>query len=161
MVTTSSVLKPDQFPHFQSDVAATFKPPAVVRPADGTHYAVATSDDGGYQRCAGRSTSPARRPPTCHSRSPTTPSRRSTTSSSRPTTRASTTGRRCPNVNGHTRRRTSARPCDINWDTLHPFLAHYQTNTNKDQAAGAEDCTPTGTTGGLERRHRNSGGYQD
>jgi hypothetical protein len=30
---------------------------------------------------------------------------------------------------------------------VHPFLAHYQTKTNKSQEAGDEDCTNTGTTG--------------
>jgi hypothetical protein len=37
--------------------------------------------------------------------------------------------------------------CDINWDTLHPFLTHYQTNINKSQDAEDADCTPDGTEG--------------
>ena len=55
-----------------------------------------------------------------------------------------------PDANGNTSNDVGLS-CDINWDTLHPFLAHYQTNTNKSQDAGDADCTNTGTTGRVER----------
>ncbi len=45
-----------------------------------------------------------------------------------------------PEVNGHTDTDTGDS-CPEGWHELHPFLAHYQ---------GA-DCSPTGTTGDLER----------
>ena len=65
-----------------------------------------------------------------------------------------------PDANGHTSDDVGLS-CDINWDTLHPFLAHYQTNTDKSQIAGDEDCTPDGTTGHWNAATGNSGGYQD
>jgi hypothetical protein len=64
-----------------------------------------------------------------------------------------------PDVNGNTSDSVGAS-CDINWDTLHPFLAHYQTNTSKSEEAGEEDCAPTGTTGAWNAASGNSGGYQ-
>ena len=63
-------------------------------------------------------------------------------------------------ANGHTATDVGAS-CDFNWDTLHPFLAHYQTNISKNEAAGAEDCTASGTTGAWNAASGNSGGYQD
>ena len=47
-------------------------------------------------------------------------------------------------VNGGTTDDVGAS-CDINWDTIHDFLTHYQTNVNKSEEAGEEDCTPEGT----------------
>ncbi len=159
MVTTSSVLKPDKFPQFQSDVAATFDRPPAFDPLTGTHYAVATSDDGGYQRL--------RR--TIDLTGATTADLSFNVSyDTEPAydyviVEAHHAGvddwTTLPDVNGHTSADVGAS-CDINWDTLHPFLAHYQTNTSKDQSAGAEDCTATGTTGGWNGATGNSGGYQ-
>ena len=48
-----------------------------------------------------------------------------------------------PDANGHTDTGTGDS-CPEGWHDLHPFLDHYQ---------GA-DCSPTGTTGGLERGDR-------
>ncbi len=67
-------------------------------------------------------------------------------------------------VNGGTTDDVGAS-CDINWDTLHPFLTHYQTNTDKSEDPGDEDCTPEGTTGTPPGHWfgatGNSGGFQD
>jgi hypothetical protein len=160
MVTTSSILKPDRFPQFASGVAATFDRPPSFDPLTGTKYAVASSDDEGYQRL--------RR----------TIDLTGTTSAdlsfkvsydTEPAfdyviVEAHHVGAddwtTLPDANGHTSTDVGTS-CDINWDTLHPFLAHYQTNTSKDQAPGAADCTPTGTTGAWNGATGNSGGYQD
>jgi hypothetical protein len=60
-----------------------------------------------------------------------------------------------PDKNGHTSDSVGAS-CDIDWDTIHPFLAHYQTNPTS-----AADCTNTGTTGKWNGATGNSGGFQD
>ena len=67
-------------------------------------------------------------------------------------------------ANGGTEANVGAS-CDINWDTLHPFLTHYQTNIDKSEDAGDEDCTPDGTTGTPPGHWfgatGNSSGFQD
>jgi bacillopeptidase F (M6 metalloprotease family) len=65
-----------------------------------------------------------------------------------------------PDANGNTSTDVGLS-CDINWDTLHPFLAHYQTNTNKSQDPEDADCTNTGTTGAWNAATGNSGGFTD
>ena len=42
------------------------------------------------------------------------------------------------------------------WQSNHPFLAHYQTKTD-----GGNDCDPTGTSGQWNAATGNSGGWQD
>ena len=60
-----------------------------------------------------------------------------------------------PDTNGHTSDDVGAS-CDIDWNTMHPFLNHYQTNPTS-----AEDCTNTGTTGKWNGATGNSSGFQD
>ena len=57
------------------------------------------------------------------------------------------------------RRRRSR--CDINWDTLHPFLAHYQTNTDKSQDAERGLHEHRHRTGAWNAATGNSGGFKD
>ena len=61
-----------------------------------------------------------------------------------------------PDKNGHTDTNVAAGSCDIDWDTIHPFVSHYQTNPTP-----ANDCTNTGTTGVWNAATGNSGGFQD
>jgi hypothetical protein len=161
MVTTSSILDPSTYPLFASQRAVSFQRAPSFDPVTGSYYAVARSNDEAYQRL------------------------RKTIDLTSTTTDASvafkmsfdtevdfdyvfveahTVGQddwtTLPDANGHTSTSVGAS-CDINWDTLHPFLAHYQTNTNKSQEPGQEDCTPTGTTGSWNAATGNSGGYQD
>ena len=42
------------------------------------------------------------------------------------------------------------------WQSIHPFLAHYQTKTNN-----GNDCDPTGSSGSWNGATGNSGGWQD
>ena len=65
-----------------------------------------------------------------------------------------------PDANGNTSADVG-ESCDINWDTLHPFLAHYQTNVNKSTDPAQKDCTATGTTGAWNGATGNSGGFED
>ncbi len=62
--------------------------------------------------------------------------------------------------NGHTTQGVgyscpSTGPLASNWQSLHPFLARYQTKT-----PDGSDCTPTGTTGAWWAATGNSGGWQ-
>jgi hypothetical protein len=160
MVTTSSILKPDRFPQFASGLAATFDRPPSFDPLTGTRYAVAASDDEGYQRL--RRTIDLTGTTTADLSFKLSYDTEAAfdyviVEAHHPGQDDWTT---LPDANGHTSNDVGAS-CDINWDTLHPFLAHYQTNTSKDQAAGAEDCAPTGTTGAWNGATGNSGGYED
>ena len=161
MVTTSSILPRSEYPLFASDKAVSFDRPASFDPVTGDYYTVAKSNDASYQRL--RRTIDL---------SGTTSSADLSFKMSYDTevdydyvfVEAHEVGSdqwtTLPDANGHTSDSVGGS-CDINWDTLHPFLAHYQTNTNKSQAAGDEDCTPTGTTGTWNAATGNSGGYQD
>ena len=61
-----------------------------------------------------------------------------------------------PDANGHTAT-SVGKACDSNWDTIHSFLAHYQTNADP----LADDCTATGTTGAWHAATGDSGGFQE
>ena len=45
MVTTSSILPPDQFPQFKSQVATAFQRKPAFDPPTGSHYMYAASND--------------------------------------------------------------------------------------------------------------------
>jgi hypothetical protein len=159
-VTTSSVLPPDEFPLFNSERVVAFNRPAAFDPLTGTSYAVARSADGSYQRL---------RKTIDLTGVTSTASLKFNISYDTEAdfdyvfVEAHTAGQddwtTLPDVNGNTSDSVGGS-CDINWDTLHPWLARYQTNTNKSEEAGEEDCTPTGTTGAWNAASGNSGGYQ-
>jgi hypothetical protein len=159
MVTTSSILSPTRFPQFQSGLAASFDRPPSFDPRTGARYAVASNDDGGYQRLR----------KTVDLTGATAADLSFEVSYDTEATydylivEAHHVGQddwtTLPDANGHTATDVGSS-CDINWDTLHPFLAHYQTNLDKDQAAGHEDCTASGTTGTWNAATGNSGGYE-
>jgi hypothetical protein len=161
MVTTSSILPESIYPQFASDEAVHIDQPPPFDPPDGAFYAVAESNDESYQRL--------RR--TIDLTSVTTSADLSFKLSHETEeaydfvfVEAHTVGQddwtTLPDANGNTSNDVGAS-CDINWDTLHPFLAHYQTNTNKSQEPGQADCTNTGTTGSWNAATGNSGGFKD
>jgi hypothetical protein len=161
MVTTSSILPESIYPQFASDEAVHIDRPPPFDPPDGEFYAVAKSNDEAYQRL--------RR--TIDLTSVTTSADLSFKLSHETEeaydfvfVEAHTVGQddwtTLPDANGNTSNGVGAS-CDINWDALHPFLAHYQTNTNKSQEPGQEDCTNTGTTGSWNAATGNSGGFKD
>jgi murein tripeptide amidase MpaA len=161
MVTTSSILPRSIYPQFASDEAVHIDQPPAFDPPDGSYYAVAKSNDQSYQRL--------RR----------TIDLTGVTSSADLSFKLSydteeaydfvfveahTVGQEdwttLPDANGNTTTDVGAS-CDINWDTLHPFLAHYQTNTDKSEDPARGDCTGTGTTGVWNAATGNSGGFKD
>lgn len=146
MVTTSSILPKSTYPQFASDEAVHIDQPPAFDPPDGQYYAVAKSKDAAYQRL--RRTIDLTN---------VTSSADLSFKLSHDTeegydfvfVEAHTVGQddwtTLPDVNGNTSDDVGLS-CDINWDTLHPFLAHYQTNTEKSQDPADADCTNTGTT---------------
>jgi hypothetical protein len=59
-----------------------------------------------------------------------------------------------PDANGNTTQSTG-QSCPAGWNTLHPWLDHYQTITS------ATTCDPTGTTGTWNAASGNSAGWQE
>jgi hypothetical protein len=160
MLTTSSVLPRAQYPLFASDEAVHADRPSAFDPATGQYYAVAKSNDASYQRL--------RKTIDLSSVSSTAALNFKLSFDTEPDydyvfVEAHTVGQddwtTLPDANGNSSTDVGLS-CDINWDTLHPFLAHYQTNTNKSQNPGDEDCTGTGTTGSWNAATGNSGGYE-
>jgi hypothetical protein len=167
MVTTSSILPKSTYPQFASDEAVHIDQPPAFDPPYGQFYAVAKSNDAAYQRL--------RR--TIDLTSVTSTADLSFTLSHDTEqdfdyvfVEAHTVGQddwtTLPDANGNTSDDVGLS-CDINWDTLHPFLAHYQTNTNKSQDPAQADCTNTGTPGtgtppgSWNAATGNSGGFKD
>ncbi|MDA0179744.1 M14 family zinc carboxypeptidase [Solirubrobacter phytolaccae] len=154
-VTTSTILPQAEFPQFASTRAIGFDRPPAYDPPEGTKYAYAESSDEGYQRLRRTidltgATSGALKFKISHDVE---------TEYDYVFVEAHTVGQddwtTLPDKNGHTTTSVGAS-CDIDWDTIHPFLDHYQTNPT----AGA-DCTNTGTTGAWNAATGNSDGFQD
>ncbi len=154
-VPTSDILKADQFPQFSSKVSTKFDRPSAFDPTSGTHYAYAKSSDESYQRL--------RR--TIDLTGATTARLKFKLSwDTEPNydyvfVEAHTVGQddwtTLPDANGNTSDDVGSS-CDIDWNTLHPFLDHYQSNPTP-----AADCTNHGTTGDWNGATGNSGGFQD
>jgi hypothetical protein len=161
MVTTSSILPKTIYPQFASDEAVHINQPPAFDPPDGQFYAVAKSNDASYQRL--------RRTIDLTNVTSTADLSFKLSYDTEETydfvfVEAHTVGQddwtTLPDANGNTSTDVGSS-CDINWDTLHPFLAHYQTNTNKSQDPARADCTNTGTTGSWNAATGNSGGFKD
>jgi hypothetical protein len=154
-VTTSSILPASEFPQFASSRAVEFDRPPAFDPPEGTKYAYAESSDEGWQRL--------RR--TIDLTGATSGALKFKISYDTEQeydyvfVEAHTVGQddwtTLPDKNGHTTGSVGAS-CDIDWDTIHPFLEHYQTNPT-----AAADCANTGTTGQWNGASGNSGGFQD
>ena len=160
MVTTSSILPAATYPLFASEPAARFDRPPAFDPPTGSSYMVAKSRDNSYQRLR----------KTIDLTGATSADLSFKVSYDTEEAydyvivEAHTVGQddwtTLPDANGNTSADVG-ESCDINWDTLHPFLAHYQTNVNKSTDPAQKDCTATGTTGAWNGATGNSGGFQD
>ena len=146
-VTTASVLP--GFPQFNSSRAIGFDRPPSYDPPEGTKYAYAKSSDESWQRL--------RR--TIDLTGNTTGALKFKISYDTELdydyvfVEAHTVGQddwtTLPDKNGHTDTNVAAGSCDIDWDTVHPFVSHYQTNPTP-----ANDCTEHRHDRRVERRHR-------
>jgi hypothetical protein len=155
-VTTSSFLDPGQFPTFASSSWISFDRPPAFEPTSGQRYAYAASSDGGYQRLSR----------VIDLRGGTSGSLNFNLSYDTEQdfdyvfVEAHEVGQNdwttLPDRNGHTSTSVLDSSCDEGWDTLFPFVDHYQTNADP----GADDCTNTGTTGAWNAATGNSGGFQ-
>ena len=154
-VPTSNILPADQFPQFKSATAVKFARPSAFDPTSGTQYAVAQSSDEGYQRL--RRTIDLTAATTAHLKFKLSYDTENTFDYV--FVEAHTVGQNdwttLPDANGNTTNEVGAS-CDIDWDTIHPFIDHYQTNPTP-----ATDCTNTGSTGAWNAATGNSGGFQD
>ncbi len=148
MVTTSSILTPDKFPQFKSQVATAFQRKPAFDPPTGSHYMYAASNDNAWQRLrktidlTGANTGSLKFQISYDTEDQYdfVVVEAHTVGQDDWTTLEEKSGGTEANV---------GESCDINWDTLHPFLTHYQTNTSKVQPppSSVKDCTPQGTTG--------------
>jgi hypothetical protein len=162
-VTTSSILPTSTYPQFTSNAAVKIDRPPAFDPPTGTHYAVGKSSDASYQRLrktvdlSGLSAGQAADLSFKFSYD-------TEDTYDYVFVEAHTVGQddwtTLPDANGNTTTDVGSS-CDIDWDTLHPFLAHYQTNPVQDGGANGGDCTNTGTTGAWNAATGNSGGFQN
>ena len=154
MLTTSSVLPAAEYPLFASEEAVSLDGPNPFDPNTGSFYAVAESDDEGWQRLRktidltgataadlsfqiSYDTEPLYDYVIVEAHTP-----------------GSDDWTTLPDSNGH----TSTDPgesCLIDWRSVHPFIDHYQTVITPE-----EECSNTGTTGEWNGATGNSGGYE-
>jgi hypothetical protein len=159
-VTTSSILPAAEYPQFASKPAVKLDRPPAFDPPTGTHYAVAASSDEGYQRLRKTidltgATAADLQFKLSYDTEP---------SFDYVFVEAHTVGQEdwttLPDANGNTSDDVGAS-CDIDWNTVHPFLDHYQTNPVQDGGANGGDCTNTGSSGAWNAATGNSGGFRD
>ncbi len=161
LLTTSSILPKATYPQFSSDPQVQLDRPPSFDPPEGTKYARAESADEGWQRLrttvdlTGK-TSGELSFKTSYDVEP---------GYDAVFVEAHTVGQddwtTLPDANGHTANDDSVlASCDIDWITVHPFVAHYQSNPVQD-GGDEPDCTSTGTTGEWNAATGNSAGFQD
>ncbi len=162
LLVTSSVLPPDDFPLFADSAAAAewIRPfAAPFDPHDGDWFLSAGTDDAAYKRLLKSFTVPAGGATlkfwTSYDLEPnydyifaevhTAGADDWTTLADDNEHTSDDVGLSCPSGGDGS-----------NWQTNHPFLAHYQTLT-----AGGDDCTSTGSSGSWNAATGNSGGWQE
>ncbi len=158
-LVTSSVLPEDEYPQFASERSAEIVgAPSAFDPTSGSMYAVASSEDGGWQRfrktidltdlTAGQAADIAFKI-----------SYDTEADFDYVIVEAHTVGQEdwttLPDANGHTTDDTGAS-CTIDWRSIHPFLDSYQT-----VVPPGDSCENTGTTGEWHGATGNSAGFQD
>jgi hypothetical protein len=156
-VSTSGILAPDEYPHFDSAPSSRWdKPGGPFDPHSGSQYVYSGLADVSYKRLTREISVP-----------PGGGSLEFWTSYDTEVdwdflfveahTPAQDDWTTLPDVNGHTSQNTGESCLAGNsggWRTLHPFLDHYQTQEGNDA------CAPTGTSGAWHAASGNSGGWQ-
>ena len=152
MLTTSSILPEAAFPLFASEAAVKVPGPSPFDPPSGDFYAVADSEDDGWQRLRKTIdlTGAASGELSFKISYDLEPLYDFVIVEAHPVSDPNdwTT---LPDENGHTINDT-AESCPIDWRSIHPFLDHYQTPGT---------CEPVGTTGEWHGATGNSAGFQD
>jgi Zinc carboxypeptidase/Immune inhibitor A-like, MAM domain len=140
-VPTSDILPPAVFPQFASTSSVTKPGKPAYDPFAGTHYAYAKSSDESYQRL--RRTVDLTSVPNAHLKFQMSYDTESTFDYV--FVEAHTVGQddwtTLPDSGGQTTDDVG-ESCDIDWNTIHPFLDHYQSNPTP-----AADCTNHGSIG--------------
>jgi murein tripeptide amidase MpaA len=161
-VVTSSILDPNLFPTFADSrrMAKWLRPNSPYSPFTGSFFMAAGANDQSYKRLhreidmTGK-TSGALKFQISHDLEP---------DYDYVFVEAHTVGQddwtTLPDTNGGTSTDTGqscpSKGAGSDWQSLHPFLAHYQTKTN-----GGADCIPTGTTGSWNAATGNNGGWHE
>ncbi|MGH2661250.1 MAG: M14 family zinc carboxypeptidase [Actinomycetota bacterium] len=158
-LTTSSILKPADYPQFSSDAPAVWETGVAgpYQPHGPVQYMYSDRADISYKRLL--------RPLDLTSLSPGSPASLSffTSYDTEPFwdhvfVEVHTAGQNdwttLPDANGHTTQDTGDS-CPAGWHDIHPFLAHYQT-LNADGS-----CSPTGSTGDWHASSGRSAGWEE
>lgn len=159
LLSTSSILPPDEYPQFRSRRAVLIDQPSGFDPATGSSYAVAESDDNGWQRLRRTIDLSAASSASldfsisydieldfdfvvveAHS-----------VGADDWTTLADANGNTTTSV---------GESCAIDWRSLHPFVDRYQTVGDDPTTPEQEDCYGRGTTGVWNSATGTSGNYQ-
>jgi hypothetical protein len=159
LLTTSSILPPDQYPQFKAEQAIKVDGPPAFDPPTGSQYAYSQQADSAYKRLTRTvdltgKTSGALQFKTSYDTEP---------GFDYVFVEAHTVGQEdwttLPDANGHTDQDTGAGCPDANpfWLNENPFLRHYITRT----PGATPPCTPTGTSGAWNAATGNSAGWQD
>ncbi len=159
-LTTSSILKPAEYPQFATTQAIKLDRPAAFSPTSGTNYVYSQQDDASFKRLT----------KTIDLTAETAGSMSFKIShDTEPEwdfvfVEAHTVGQdnwtTLPDTNGNTSNDTGQSCPAFPITTFHPRLAHYMTYTGP--AGGSNvvtDCTPVGTTGQWNAASGNSGGF--
>jgi hypothetical protein len=154
-ITTSALMPADEYPQFNSWVAARYdRPGGPFDPHTGDFYVHSQIADVSYKRLQRTVTVPAGGGNLSFW----------TSYNTEPDwdfmfVEAHTVGEdnwtTLPDINGHTTNNTG-ESCPEGWHELHPFLAHYQ---GFDEATAT--CTPTGSSGTWNAASGSSGGWQE
>jgi hypothetical protein len=159
-LTTSSILKPDQYPQFAGAQAITTTSPPAFDPKTGSYYAYSQQASSAYKRLSrtvdltGKSSGSLS----------FTISYDTEPDFDYVFVEAHTVGQddwtTLPDINGHTSDDTGGGCPDDNpfWLQENPFLTHYITRSG---TPGAFTCAPTGSSGVWNAATGNSAGYQD
>ncbi len=154
-VTTSSILRGDQFARFASKPFSTFDGPNAFAPATGSGYAVAQDDAQGWRRLQRTVDLTGKAAGTLEFKL----SHDTEPDYDYVFVEAHTVGAddwtTLPDANGHTSTDTGSSCSEVNWNADSPFVNHYQTRIS------ATECEGTGTTGEWNAATGSSGGYQD
>jgi hypothetical protein len=152
-ITTSGILPVAQFPQFESAVAARYdRPGGPFDPHTGTNYVYSQIADVSYKRLAKTFTVPAGGGEMSFWTSYNTePDWDFVFVEAHPV--GSDNWTTLPDLNGHTGTSTG-QSCPSGWNSLHPFIDHYQTFD------GVGACTGTGSTGAWNAASGDSHGWQ-
>ncbi len=159
-LTTSSILKPAEYPQFATSQAIKLDRPAAFSPTSGTNYVYSQQDDSSFKRLTRTIDLTAQTAGALSFQI----SHDTEVEWDFVFVEAHTVGQdnwtTLPDLNGNTTNDTGLSCPAFPITEFHPRLAHYMTYTGPaGGSADPADCTPTGTTGVWNAATGNSGGF--